>query len=176
MTRSQSILTGNIGDRIVNLETGLTWEIYARGEDREGRPVVEIRGVGFDGDGVVDVDAARDAYWYADADHPVVAEFVKRRAADPTGKFLHYFSDSDSPRHILPPVNYTRHGGVRFLRYAGKPLSAELWEDIVGRLKPRYLHVLRHDQEEKTFRLLGGSDLRIYLDEQNRIWEIAWYP
>ncbi len=65
-------------------------------------------------------------------------------------------------------------GGIQFGRHFGKPLSDRLWEDIVFRLQPHSMWIIRNNEAEWC---LGVSNhVTIYLDENDNVRDIYYAP
>lgn len=65
-------------------------------------------------------------------------------------------------------------GGIQFTWHLGKPLSRGLWHDIVFRLQPRSLWIIRPGEGEWC---LGVSKhITIYLDENDNVRDIYYAP
>ncbi len=65
-------------------------------------------------------------------------------------------------------------GGISFASHIGKPLSKELWYDLMFRLQVQKLRVLRKcdaDTTEMPFQLTA----KVYLDENEHVRDVLVY-
>lgn len=74
--------------------------------------------------------------------------------------------------HERLQCDWRKLGLVSFARHLGKPLSEELWDDIVHRLGVSRLRVYSHNQEQWTDGV--GSCAIIMLDENRNVSDIQY--
>lgn len=75
----------------------------------------------------------------------------------------------------LPAPKWKRGGGVSFTRHINKPLSNELWEDLVDRMHIMGMNIVCHNCSEWT---IGRGDgwVSIYLNEDYTVNDIYYHP
>jgi hypothetical protein len=80
----------------------------------------------------------------------------------------------DNRRDIETPTR--RFGGaVSFASHLGKPLSRELWQDLMFRLQVRQLCVIRPNDEVKTVAPLVRAAF-VQVDEQMNVTDVEYWP
>lgn len=75
----------------------------------------------------------------------------------------------------IPTPDTHRFGGVSFRRHLGKPLSQDLWEDLVHRFCITSLCIVRYGDEIKTIGH-GPGYCEIQLDESDNVMDIRICP
>lgn len=75
--------------------------------------------------------------------------------------------------HERLETSWRNHGSVSFTRHIGKPLSEDLWVDLVHRLCVKSLRIYKN-QEEWTDGV--SSCARVYLDANDNVTEISYTP
>src|SRR4051812_27551195 len=83
-----------------------------------------------------------------------------------------YFGNNRNPMVISP---ITRGGSVSFRKHIGKPLSQELWEDLVHRLHACGLCIYKEGSSEWLLGWGRGHCL-IHLDGAGSVFDISWNP
>ena len=66
-------------------------------------------------------------------------------------------------------------GSVSFARHLGKPLSLELWVDLIHRLQASGLCVYAHNQSQWTIGW-GPGHCCVQLDEKWNVWDVDFVP
>lgn len=87
-------------------------------------------------------------------------------------RFLSYFGNHHK---LLAPSNIKRLGMVSFAKHFGKPLTAELWEDLTERLCANQILIYRHNAEMWTLGWWPGTCI-IHLDAAGMVADIEWAP
>ena len=67
---------------------------------------------------------------------------------------------------------WRKGGSISFARHLGKPLSQELWDDLIFRLGISKLRVYKHNQGGWTDSVSGLC--RVYLDSNSDVMDICW--
>lgn len=77
--------------------------------------------------------------------------------------------------NVIPDHGIRRGGYISFTRHFGKPLTPELWIDLVSRLGVTNLRIYEPGMGEWCDGPFPG-DCRIYLDEIGFVLEIKYCP
>ena len=76
--------------------------------------------------------------------------------------------------HIKAP-NSTWGGGFKVGRHLGKPLTQELWDDLVYRLGIREMRIYRPNAAQWTIGIMG-TGVFLYLDDNDLLCDIHLNP
>ena len=66
-------------------------------------------------------------------------------------------------------------GGIRIGRHIGKPLTQDLWDDLVYRLGINEMRIYRPNDGQWTMGFLG-TGVFLYLDANDLLQDIHYYP
>jgi hypothetical protein len=83
-----------------------------------------------------------------------------------------YFGNN---HHRLPRVDVTCGGGVYFKNHLGKPLSHQLWQDLIHRFTITGLCIYKPNDLQWTLDWGDGHCL-IYLDDKDNVRDIYIVP
>jgi hypothetical protein len=90
----------------------------------------------------------------------------------PKADWTPYFGNNHNK---LPCPDVWAGGGVRLSRHIGRPLSQQLWEDLVHRMMISGLCIYRPDDGRWTLGW-GGGHMIIDLDDEDNVADFYYFP
>lgn len=75
---------------------------------------------------------------------------------------------------LLDDPGVRRFGGVSFKRHLGKPLTRELWVDLVSRLRVRRIRVYRPQDCEWSDAINRAA--KVLVDNDGNVTDVTYYP